>query len=329
MNNQFRVATFNLLNLVSPNVHYYGKKHYSKQTFNKKKQWICQQLKHMNADIVGFQEVFHEEALQEVVDASGLYPHAQLATANANGSQPVVGLLSRFPIKNVEVIVPFPEVLDIEGMEIPIREFRRPVLKADVEVRPGLELCCYVVHLKSKRPIYPDGKEVERDDPVERGKGQARALILRAAEAAALRSLLMHTLQKRSKPVIVMGDVNDSGMAVTSRIISGEPPFRKMAREQKKKIWDVLLYHVKDVQARRSYHDFYYTHIHNGHYESLDHIMVSQELVQENPNHIGRVGQVQVLNDHLVDETFSRKKVNSWQSDHGQVVATIELRDPK
>ena len=87
----------------------------------------------------------------------------------------------------------------------------------------------------------------------------------------------------------------------------------------------MLLYHVKDIQARRSYQDFYYTHIHNGMYESLDHIMVSQELVTENPRYTGRVAQVKVFNDHLIDQTFSTEKPDKYKSDHGIVVCSLEL----
>jgi predicted extracellular nuclease len=183
----------------------------------------------------------------------------------------------------------------------------------------------FVVHLKSKRPILPD--DVDRHDPIEKAKGQARSLILRAAEATALRMLLMETLQGRDHPVIVIGDMNDGGLAVTSQLISGEPPWRQLPSDRKKALWDVLLYHVRDIQARMSYRDYYYTHIHNGHYEGLDHIMVSQEFVAQNPANIGRVSYVSLLNDHLVDVTLSREGTPIWKSDHGQVVATIELRE--
>ena len=85
----------------------------------------------------------------------------------------------------------------------------------------------------------------------------------------------------------------------------------------------ILLYNVKDIQALQSYRDVYYTHIYNGHYGSLDHILVSEEFVRPNPQHIAWVENVQVLNDHLVDETLSSEEVPNWQSDHAQVVAIL------
>ncbi len=127
--------------------------------------------------------------------------------------------------------------------------------------------------------------------------------------------------------VLILGDINDTGQAVTSEIMAGSPPWRKIPFEKKLRAWDILLYNVKDIQARQSYRDVYYTHIHNGHYESLDHILISQEFVRQNPNHLGYVEYVRVFNDHLLDDTLSQTEIPHWQSDHGQVVVTIRLRD--
>jgi predicted extracellular nuclease len=279
----------------------------------------------MNADIVGFQELFHESALRNILNDNPNYENARIVVGHNKEGLPSVGLFSRFPITDFQVFNEFPEQLVVDGMTIPFTHFSRPVLKCTVQVRPDLQFIVVVAHLKSKRPMIADGADGR--DPVEIAKGQARSLLMRSAEANALRTVLMNVLKERDYPVIVMGDMNDTHTSVTTRIISGDPPFRHMPMERKLEIWDTLLYHVKDIQARMSYTDVYYTYIHNGHYEALDHIMVSQELVKENPKNIGRVGNVRVLNDHLIDETLSEDRVPNWQSDHGQVVVSIELND--
>lgn len=323
---RFKVATFNLYNLVLPNVIYYGDRQYSEAMFARKKRWIAGQLAAMNADIVGFQEVFHVEALQQALAESRLYGKAKLIAPPRTRDGPIVAMVSRLPVLRHRVYEVFPSEakLMLDGTEIPIRRFSRSVLAVDIALSETLECTVFVVHLKSKRPMIPDG--VDRNDPLEKAKGQARALIQRAGEAIAVRVILMEFLKNRNYPVILMGDINDGGQAVTSHILSGEAPFRRTPFDQKQRTWDVLLYHVKDLQARRSFSDYYYTHIHNGYHDSLDHIMVSQEFVAENPQHVGRVGYVSVLNDHLVDDSLSRNGVELWQSDHGQVVAAIELR---
>lgn len=323
-NNIFRIGSFNLYNLVLPEKKYYGHRQYSYPDYEKKTSWIASQLDHMRADLVGFQEIFHEEALKQAIAKSEYLKDAYVISANPNGRSPVVGFASKYKIIKYEVIEDFPEVLDIEDTIIPIQKFSRPILKVLVEVKEGLKVYFYVAHLKSKRPLFK--KDEDRENPNDVAKGEARSLIKRTAEAAAFRVLLMDTLKNRDVPVVVMGDLNDSSLSVSTRIVSGQPPFRKFPRTVKEKIWDVLLYHARDIQARQSFHDVYYSHIHNGHYEALDHIMVSQELVKENPNNIGRVGYVSVFNDHLIDETLSDAEINCWKSDHAQVVASIELK---
>jgi hypothetical protein len=322
---QLKVGTFNLYNLALPNVVYYGDRVYSPELYARKLDWTAHQLTCMNADIVGFQEVFQVEALRQAVEKSGLYPNVSIVAGTPHKEGPVVALASRLPIVKTEVIEQFPPQaqLDVQGATLSLHRFSRSVVRAEIALTDALTCIVFVVHLKSKRPIFPDG--VNPRDPVERAKGQARALIQRAAEATALRALIVEATQGNTQPVIVMGDINDGGLAVTSQIMAGEPPFRTMPFEQKQQIWDVVLYTVKDLHDRRSYGDFYYTHIHNGHYDSLDHILVSQEFVSENPRRVGRVSYVSVLNDHLIDDALSREDVPLWQSDHAQVVATIEL----
>lgn len=321
----FRVGTFNLCNLALPDVNYYRNESYSPETYQKKKRWTAIQLDRMRADIVGFQEVFHPRALQEVMQQSEYCRGFNLVATEPTSDTPMVALASRFPILDHQYIVDFPATaqLDVQGAPMPFTHFSRPVLSVRLQLTEAIECTVFVTHLKSKRPIFPE--DADRNDPVEIAKGQARSLMLRAAESIALRVLLMQVLQHSTHPVMVLGDMNDGGTAVTSQIISGQVPHRRLDTDRKRKIWDVLLYHVKDIQARQSFNDFYYTHIHNGHYDSLDHIMVSQEFVTQNPNRIGRVVYVSLLNDHLVDETLSNDPVPDWQSDHGQVVASIDL----
>ncbi|MBN1584252.1 MAG: endonuclease/exonuclease/phosphatase family protein [Anaerolineae bacterium] len=322
---RFKIGTFNLYNLVLPKTYYYGRRMYSSESYEKKVDWIAGQLGRMDADLVGFQEIFHRAALAQVIDHSGIYPQSALVTGQERPEGPVVGLLSRFPVLESEFVLEFPTQarLEMDGVPIPLTTFSRPVLCARVELPTGHRVMVFVVHLKSKNPMIRDG--ADDHDPMERAIGKARSLIRRAAEATAVRCLLLDRLKGNDDPVVILGDINDTGQAVTSEIIAGSPPWRTLPLKVKKGVWDVLLYNVNDIQARQSYRDIYYTHIHNGHYESLDHILVSQEFVNQNPDHIGIVEYVRVYNDHLVDDTLSADKIPAWQSDHGQVTVTIRL----
>ena len=323
-----KVGTFNTYNLVLPGVIYYTNRKYSQIDYDKKVTWLAEQLRRMDADVVGFQEVFNEAALQEVVSASGIYKGAGVLIAGGfyKDLRPLTALVTRYPVLDRGSITEFPDEarLEYDGDVVPIDTFSKPVLWARVKISDDVFITVIVVHLKSKRPIIPEG--ADEDDPKVKASGKAKALILRAAESYALRCILVDMLRDTRKPVILLGDVNDAVHAVTSDIIAGSPPWRYLPHDKKEDIWDVLLYNVKDIQARRSYRDVYYTHIFDGHYESLDHIFVSEEFVFPNPDYLAYVENVVVLNDHLIDETLSSEEVPNWQSDHGQVIATIKLR---
>ncbi len=321
----FKIGTFNLYNLALPDTPFHHHLQYSAEDYQRKKSWISQQLARMQADVVGFQEVIHAQALNDVLSATESYQNYHRVIAEIKGSHPTVALASRFPITHLEIVRDFPKeaYFTVQNREIPFETFSKPILIAQIALTPQQITTIIVVHLKSKAPIFP--KSVDSDDPIERAKGQGRSLILRTAEAIALRILLIKKLQNTNHPVIVLGDVNDGGLSFTSQIITGDPPHQQANFSQKKKIWDTLLYSVKEIQDKQSQGHFYYTHIHNGHYDNLDHILVSQEWVSQNPHRIGRVKYVTVLNDHLIDDTLSEENVPCWQSDHGQVVATLSL----
>ena len=321
-----RIGTFNLYNLVLPNTHYYEDRSYTPAEYIKKKQWISQQLNRMESHLIGFQEVFHEQALREVIRESQQYNDASVLVANATGENPTVALVSKLPVLRYEVIEAFPQAakLELSGQDAPLHHFAHPVLKVDILLDDGIECTVFVVHLKSKRPIISEGKD--RHDPIELTKGRIRSLIQRAAETTALRILLLETMQHSNRPVILMGDINDSDRAVTSRLLSGEPPDPNWENQYKQQAWDVLLYFAKDIQARQTRGDFYFTHMHDGYYESLDHILLSQEFMFQNPHHVARVQYVSVLNDHLIDPSLMERPIESWKSDHGQVIVQIELR---
>jgi len=242
---------------------------------------------------------------------------------------PRVALVSRYPVRSHEWISEFPPEarLDALGVDLPFTRFHRPVLKARVALPNGHDVVVLVCHLKSKRPMMPDG--AHRHDPVEETRGMARSLILRACEAAALRLLVLSEIQGKNQPLVLMGDLNDATHSVTNDILQGRIPQRNFPAEVKKTLWDILLYSCADLQARKSYKDVYYTHLHDSHYESLDHIYVSQEFVNENPAHIGFVEYMRLYNDHLLDPALTDELPPAWLSDHGQPLVSIRLREGK
>jgi endonuclease/exonuclease/phosphatase family protein len=327
-----KVGTFNVLNLAREGERYYpDEKPYTAAEYEKKATWIAGQLTRMEAQLVGFQEVFHEEALRDVCDRSGQFGDGTVVAPGADGaSGPRLGLASRLPIDEpVTAITDFPAGMDAQadGLALPVGTFSRPILRTRVVLDPeqGTTSTVFVAHLKSKRPIRDP--QAPEHDPREEALGKARALIRRAAKAAALRFLVLQEITGTTQPVIVLGDLNDAARAVTTDIIMGDAPSRFWPRdpEDRKAYWDRLLYSAYELTVRRTGRDVSYTHIFNGHYENLDHILVSQEFYERNPQRIAEVMNLRYFNDHLIDSQLSNDRRDRTVSDHAQLAAEIRL----
>jgi hypothetical protein len=330
-----RVGSFNVLNLAPAGVKFYEDQ-WSPKEFEEKSAWIGGQLRRMGGQIVGFQEVWRESTLRSLCAATGLFTQDQVWAPGTDETSttkfnrgPFVGIASTLPlVGSVETIVDFPAGIDavVEGVGLPVGSFSRPVLRARFGLDATRTVTVFVAHLKSKRPLVaPDSP---KNDPREEALGKARSLIRRASEAAALRFLVLDEVEGNHQPVIVIGDLNDGVTSVTTEMIAGSPPWRFAKFEDKVPIWDRLLYNAWELHAVRSTREVGYTHIFNGFYESLDHVLVSQEFVGANKDRVGEVVNVEYLNDHLIDGMLSDARANKEWSDHGQIVAEIRMRDP-
>ena len=209
---------------------------------------------------------------------------------------------------------------------IPMERFSRGVLTVKIAVSAQLTLCALVLHLKSKRPILAHGVGRDDADFPEVARGSVRSLIRRGVEAAGVRQLLSEMMARdEAMPICVIGDLNDSDSAVTSSVILGEEPRRGLPQEEKTRRWKQVLQNCRDVQARKSLENFHYTYIHNGHYESLDNIFVSNHFADANTRRIGRVVDVRVFNDHVIDSANSMDRRPMYVTDHGQVLVNIDI----
>lgn len=310
---EFRVGSFNLRNLTLPNFRFYENLMYSNEEYEQKLHWCHQQLQNMNADIVSFQEVFHAEPLKEICVQSGLYgTDPYIVCPSCDGSEPRVALVSRFPIIEWNEHTELPKSCQTDEFV----SFRRPFIEAVIEIptqSTPLKLRVFSVHLKSKRPLIIDEDPLDMEGVC---KGLARSLRLRAQEAIGLR----HLIQKRiDLPTIVMGDFNDTAGSVTSQIIRGPYLHADHSEEVIERFSQARLDNTHDIARRRSSQDMHYTYVFNGHYETVDHIFVSNHFRYPK----GQFVHYQTYTDHLLDRKKSVQPVHT--SDHGQVVATLDL----
>jgi len=321
------VANANLLNLAAPgHVFYPNAEPYDADEYQRKVAWLGAMLARVNADLIGFEEVWDESALRAAVAASGLRYGAVLAPGAEQGASgtPRVGLATRLTVDAVRSIPTFGAGHSLQVPELgEYSRFERPVLHAQLRMKHGQALHVIVVHLKSKRPKFLQdavtGQTLEdTDNPAVVARATLRSLIMRGAEAAALRALVIDLTQRTRDPLILLGDMNDGPLSVTSQLIAATQAvaYDRQAR-------DVALFHAWDVQTEPGIRrDMAYSHVHQGWPEMLDQVWVSEEFVGSSRFALGDVKRVEVFNDHLHE---SRER---FRSDHGFVRALLRVRVP-
>ena len=323
------VATCNLLNLALPRrVFYANQDPYDHREYERKIGWIGDRIRTLNADVLAVQEVWDEDALKAAIGQSGLrYHHIAVPGAEnlpphtgAEGT-PRVGFASRLPVEDMRSFSTFPEGIQVQvpGLGLHTR-FERPPLLATVRMKHGQLVHLLTVHLKSKRPKFlqdEQGRALEdRDDHKVAAIASLRSLLMRGAEAAALRCIVIDLLRGSGTPLVVLGDFNDNPTSVTTQLVAAtsEVAYDKGAR-------DVALFNAFDLQGEAALkRNVAYSHIHQGYPDVLDQVLVSEEFVPGSRFNVGDVRRVDYFNDHL-HEGRDRSR-----SDHGFVRALLRLR---
>ncbi len=190
---RFKIASFNVKNLIGADQEYYEFERYSPEEHAWKQAWLAEQLLNMNADIIGFQEIFDEAALRAVIaetDRRGIaanaavippadsryarkaifsklafapYADAALAFApNINDGapghrRPGVAILSRFgftePPRVLQALVAPLTIKLGDAGSFTISALSRPLIMARVPVGDQV-ISVFNCHLKSKLGEY-------------------------------------------------------------------------------------------------------------------------------------------------------------------------------
>src|SRR5690606_10040015 len=231
---RLRLASLNLQNLQLPLEPMHPRmKPYSHAEYDKKLAWLAETVQRLDADVLALQEVWAPRALRDLFARAGLRDDYTLLTrgpAEGPGNELSVALairkgciagahqwVSDFPR---EVVLrkrpqrpPAPEY----AMHLAIERFSRPLLRCEVRPPQGDPLLVFVVHLKSRMPMELDGEEANQGAIARHARTLGRVLstVRRTAEAGALRVMLEQATMAAARPLVVMGDINDSlGSAV-------------------------------------------------------------------------------------------------------------------
>lgn len=346
MSGDISFGTFNLYNLQLPGENWRGHT-YTEAEYRAKIVWSAGMLARLDADVIGFQELWSGRCLHDVFEGAGLHDDYELVFIKPDGEDwydIAVAAAVRRPwrVKNKAVHKTFPDAVrlikrgrgpqgDPEDNEIDVRIdiFARSI----IELTVGLDgdddvpdVRVFFAHLKSKVPTNLDREERE-DDAVRvhaGALGSAISTIRRTAEAAALRALLTDTMKHTDMPVVLVGDLNDAQLSNTLSIISDQPPYRLYQDSRVGFQSDIGLYTAGTLQEFRALRDVYYTHIHQGIRETLDHILVSEQFYDFSRRRVWSFQDMRVWNDHVEDHVDDG---DTASSDHGAVAARF-LYDP-
>lgn len=311
-----KIATFNLFQFCSPNFSFYTKKEkFKKDDWEEKKNWIKKQLQKMDCDIVGFQEVFSQEELKELVLECGfkefvVTQNPKLDEKNKVYKSTTVALASKFPIKNIENISKSSDFT-----------FAREPIKATISFKNDLDINVYVAHLKSNR-LNEFEYKFTKDSTLEEKKSKldialknnySLSLKQRLNEAKALH----FDIKKQILPSILLCDLNDREFSITIDALTNKRFYKNELKKD-----DFILFDSYDIAPKKVYNPHpefkglkrVPTSYFVGHGNTLDFIFVSKDLENCVKNH-------KVFDEHLQKNKNGTLK----QSDHAQVVCEIEI----
>ena len=315
MQQEIRFATFNVLNLALPGLRFYdGIEPYTPEQYDAKVSWLARKFDQLDADVIALQEVFSQQAVTDVLARTTRYREAAHVGFEPEPGKltPSVALISRLPLAGPTAKhLDFPRALSVPLPELGVcmTRFTRPILQVPVWLTPELVLNVFVVHLKSKRPDYRNGDSETDQGSI--GAAVLRSMIRRGAEALGLRYLLSDFTGGRRLPLMVMGDFNDVADAVPTQLVLGGGRTLNGCDER--------LFECYRLQSRRDpLRDVGYTHVHDGNFETIDHVLVSEEFNPASPHALGDVLEVAYLNDHVILRSPDA-------SDHGAVLVRIRL----
>lgn len=331
--NTLRVGTFNLFQFVEPPYSWYTKKStFSQKKWLEKTSWITQQIVEMNCDIIGFQEVFSKDALEELTHKLGYKYFITVDDAKVDKTNSkvfittTVALASKYPIIEIQEVLQDKPSIQKHNLKADFQFSRKPI-KALIELPNKKQITVYVNHFKSNREneleyIFRkehtlEEKKLKTQEALD--KDISKSLKQRLCET----SSLFYDFQKTNTPIISLSDLNDKEFSLTIESLTNE----KYHEETKENSY--ILYDSYDLVDKTIYNPHpeqkerkrVPTSYFEGKGNVLDYIFLSKEFTKKGKNPIGKVNSYEILNKHFHNNPHG----TLTQSDHAQVVCEIKL----
>ena len=352
------IATVNLLNLTVPGGLTYDENkpdipdtEDGRRLYERRIGWLARAVERLDADVICFQELWKVQALNDVfakVTGVGAY---DLVARDAPGiGKPQVAMAVRknrdghTKVQDATWIDTFPDTFRLRGVRerdgaaeeisVSIDRFSRPVLRVVVQPEgrnpTPPPVTFYGCHLKSKGGTRLSEVRRGSDTVLDHHYALASSAVShtrRVLEAAALRALLDGTMASINdadlSPTVVLGDLNDGTLSISTELITGQPSYRVFAKSTAGAKADKGLYTVETLQQYRSQTNIYYTYIFRNKLESLDHVLVSEEFYDHSSKRQWSFRELEVYNDHL--NTSDKARIDEVGStDHGIVRAYFD-----
>jgi len=355
VNKQLTIATFNLFNyLEPPNAYYEFERIYSAEQWHKKQKWITEYLREYQPDIIGFQEVFSPDSLQELVAGQGYEYFSVVDQPQIIDEfiykKPVVAIASRYPIVETVAVTPDIELAQTLGLNKDF-SFSRKVLRATIDV-PHIGHCdCYVVHFKSKRSMIELDEKANNLSPektiIESLKANVAggwgSTIQRGSEATLLMIDMIERREATDNPMVLMGDFNNTLadgvlnhlLTNTLRFVSAIDRDAYLAKYCLQDSWDLFeaasnnqgtaesdlnTSNSIDSKIKKTRTP---THYFGDSNSVLDYILLSCEFDASYHDSLYEVSDYHTYDRHLINPIFDR---DGESTDHGIVLVSLTLR---
>lgn len=318
-----RFATFNLYQFVSPPFSWYIKKDkFSPEEWKEKITWIKNQIRLLDADVIGFQEVFSANELKRLCEDLGYKYFLTVdspKTHNKNSNifiSTVVALASKYPIishKKVRYDLKSIKKHSFKGTF----SFSRTPIKAIIELPNKRKIAVYVNHFKSNRLNefeFIFKKETKLEEKIQKTKDSLEnnyspSLKQRLCEV----SSLYFDIKNSKLPTIFLCDLNDKEFSLCIDALTKG----KYHDENKTILYDAHYYnsektynpHPEQKIIKRKATSYY-----QGYGNVIDYIFVSKELKES-------IISYKVYDEHLQKNTNG----SLLQSDHAQVLCEINI----
>jgi endonuclease/exonuclease/phosphatase family metal-dependent hydrolase len=329
---KIRLGTFNLFQFVEPPYSWYTKKEkFNQLQWTDKTTWIKNQIKIMDCDIIGFQEVFSRSALKDITDVLGFKYFETVDVAKLSKENPniyvstTVAIASKYPIthmQEVKVHIPSIKKHRYEGFF----KFSRIPIKATITLPNEKELLVYVCHLKSNRLnefeyVFNETHSLEhKKDLISKAleNKYSASLKQRLCEAS---SLFFDIKKHKNKPSILMTDLNDKEFSITIDALSNNK-YHDDKRKESFVLHDASYQYIQDVynphpeqkEVKRKSTSYF-----AGKGNVLDYIFISNDFNKKNKDNIAQVTDYKILDKHLEDNQDG----SLLMSDHAQVICEL------